>query len=163
MQAKVHKHRTLQFNECACTPYNADFDGDEMNLHLPQTQEAKAEAAVLMGIKNNIVTPRNGEPLIAAIQDFITGSYLITHKDTFFERAKAVQIISSILSGPHAETLIELPPPCIMKPRALWSGKQIFSLILRPSTDSPDRICLRTKGKNYSGKGEDMCVNDACK
>ncbi|CAG2183580.1 unnamed protein product, partial [Oppiella nova] len=80
-KAKVHKHRTLQFNECVCTPYNADFDGDEMNLHLLQTEEAKAEASVLMGTKNNILTPRNGEPLIAAIQDFITGAYLLTQKD----------------------------------------------------------------------------------
>jgi DNA-directed RNA polymerase III subunit RPC1 len=43
-------HRTFRFNECVCTPYNADFDGDEMNLHLPQTEEARAEAAVLMGV-----------------------------------------------------------------------------------------------------------------
>ena len=43
-------HRTFRFNECVCTPYNADFDGDEMNLHLPQTQEAKAEAITLMGV-----------------------------------------------------------------------------------------------------------------
>ena len=43
-------HRTFRFNECVCTPYNADFDGDEMNLHLPQTEEAKAEAVVLMGV-----------------------------------------------------------------------------------------------------------------
>ncbi|KAI1301533.1 DNA-directed RNA polymerase III subunit RPC1 [Halotydeus destructor] len=160
-QAKVHKHRTLQFNECACTPYNADFDGDEMNLHLPQTEEAKAEAAILMGIKNNIITPRNGEPLIAAIQDFITGSYLITHKDTFFEKGKAMQLISYILAGPHQETFIDLPPPCIMKPRALWSGKQIFSLVIKPNKESPNRICLRTKGKNYSGRYEDLCINDA--
>lgn len=38
------------FNECVCTPYNADFDGDEMNLHLPQTEEARAEALILMGV-----------------------------------------------------------------------------------------------------------------
>ena len=43
-------HRTFRFNECVCTPYNADFDGDEMNLHLPQTEEAKAEALTLMGV-----------------------------------------------------------------------------------------------------------------
>ena len=43
-------HRTFRFNECVCTPYNADFDGDEMNLHLPQTHEAKAEALILMGV-----------------------------------------------------------------------------------------------------------------
>lgn len=39
-----------RFNECVCTPYNADFDGDEMNLHLPQTEEARAEALILMGV-----------------------------------------------------------------------------------------------------------------
>jgi DNA-directed RNA polymerase III subunit RPC1 len=60
--------RTLRFNECVCTPYNADFDGDEMNLHLPQTEEAKAEAMVLMGVRNNLVTPRNGCIIISATQ-----------------------------------------------------------------------------------------------
>lgn len=50
-QARVKPHRTFRFNECVCTPYNADFDGDEMNLHLPQTEEAKAEALVLMGVR----------------------------------------------------------------------------------------------------------------
>jgi len=43
-------HRTFRFNECVCTPYNADFDGDEMNMHLPHTDEAKAEALTLMGV-----------------------------------------------------------------------------------------------------------------
>ena len=49
-QAKVMPHRTFRFNECCCNPFNADFDGDEMNLHLPQTEEAKAEALILMGV-----------------------------------------------------------------------------------------------------------------
>lgn len=49
-RAKIHNHRTFRFNECVCNPYNADFDGDEMNLHLPQTEEAKAEALILMGV-----------------------------------------------------------------------------------------------------------------
>ena len=60
--------RTFRFNECVCSPYNADFDGDEMNLHVPQTQEAKAEASQLMGVMNNLTTPKNGEILIAATQ-----------------------------------------------------------------------------------------------
>ena len=59
-RAKVLENRTFRFNECVCTPYNADFDGDEMNLHLPQTEEARAEALILMGNKSNLVTPRNG-------------------------------------------------------------------------------------------------------
>ena len=53
-QARVLPHRTFRFNECVCTPYNADFDGDEMNLHLPQTEEAKAEALVLMGVSGHL-------------------------------------------------------------------------------------------------------------
>lgn len=48
--ARVMPHRTFRFNECICSPFNADFDGDEMNLHLPQTEEAKAEALILMGV-----------------------------------------------------------------------------------------------------------------
>ncbi|XP_043911596.1 DNA-directed RNA polymerase III subunit RPC1 [Protopterus annectens] len=159
--ARVKPHRTFRFNECVCTPYNADFDGDEMNLHLPQTEEAKAEALVLMGTKANLVTPRNGEPLIAAIQDFLTGAYLLTLKDTFFDRAKACQIVASILVGKDEKIKIALPPPSILKPVTLWTGKQIFSLILRPSRLCPVKANLRTKGKQYCGKGEDLCPNDS--
>uniref|UniRef100_A0AAZ3Q862 DNA-directed RNA polymerase subunit n=1 Tax=Oncorhynchus tshawytscha TaxID=74940 RepID=A0AAZ3Q862_ONCTS len=160
--AKVKPHRTFRFNECVCTPYNADFDGDEMNLHLPQTEEAKAEALVLMGTKANLVTPRNGEPLIAAIQDFLTGAYLLTLKDTFFDRSKACQIVASILVGVDEKIKIALPHPAILKPMTLWTGKQIFGLILKPSKACPVKANLRTKGKQYSGKGEDLCSNDSC-
>lgn len=159
-KAKIHENRTLQFNECVCTPYNADFDGDEMNLHLLQTEESKAEAAILMGTKNNIVTPRNGEPLIAAIQDFITGAYLLTAKDVFFDRSEAQQIISSILASVDNNVPISFPAPCIVKPRTLWSGKQIFSLILRPSKTYDVQLNTRCKTKNYSGKDEDLCKVD---
>ncbi|XP_053196870.1 DNA-directed RNA polymerase III subunit RPC1 [Scomber japonicus] len=159
--ARVKPHRTFRFNECVCTPYNADFDGDEMNLHLPQTEEAKAEALVLMGTKANLVTPRNGEPLIAAIQDFLTAGYLLTLKDTFFDRSKACQIVASILVGKDEKIRICLPHPAIIKPMALWTGKQIFSLILKPSKECPVKANLRTKGKQYCGKGEDLCHNDS--
>jgi DNA-directed RNA polymerase III subunit RPC1 len=70
-------NRTFRFNECACTPYNADFDGDEMNVHVPQvrarvscgasltgvhmqTLEARAEALWLMSVALNLITPRTG-------------------------------------------------------------------------------------------------------
>ncbi|XP_041117382.1 DNA-directed RNA polymerase III subunit RPC1 isoform X2 [Polyodon spathula] len=159
--AKVKPHRTFRFNECVCTPYNADFDGDEMNLHLPQTEEAKAEALVLMGTKANMVTPRNGEPLIAAIQDFLTGAYLLTLKDTFFDRSKVCQIVASILVGKDEKIKVHLPPPAILKPITLWTGKQIFGLILKPSKTCPVKANLRTKGKQYCGSGEDLCRNDS--
>jgi len=96
-----------------CTPYNADFDGDEMNLHVPQTKEARREAIELMGVKNNLVTPRNGEPIIAAIQDFVTSSYMA-----------------------DADLHIDIPPPTIWKPIMLWTGKQVFDVLMRPNRES---------------------------
>ncbi|EDO36291.1 predicted protein [Nematostella vectensis] len=158
--ATVRPHRTFRFNECVCTPYNADFDGDEMNLHLPQTEEAKAEALTLMGVKNNLVTPRNGEPLIAAIQDFITGAYLLTYKDVFLDRSHIAQLCASILAGKDTGVDIELPPPAIHKPCRLWTGKQVFSVLLRPNPKVKVRMNLRARGKQYTS-GEDLCVNDS--
>lgn len=77
-KARVMPSRTFRFNECVCTPYNADFDGDEMNIHFPQSEEARAEARILMDVKQNLLVPKSGDPLIAATQDFLTSCYLIT-------------------------------------------------------------------------------------
>ena len=85
-EVKVMPWRTFRFNIQVCAPYNADFDGDEMNLHLIQTHEARSEAKLLMGTVNNLVTPRNGEPLISSAQDYLTCSYMLTQKDQFFSR-----------------------------------------------------------------------------
>lgn len=159
-RAKVLEHRTFRFNECVCTPYNADFDGDEMNLHLPQTEEAKAEALILMGNKSNLVTPRNGELLIAATQDFITGGYLLTQKDEFLDRGQACQLAACLLAGDDSNMNIELPKPAICKPAMLWTGKQIFSLLLRPNKTCPVKANLRTKGRAYTSN-EEMCINDS--
>lgn len=159
--AKVQPQRTFRFNECVCTPYNADFDGDEMNLHLPQTEEARAEALILMGNRSNLVTPRNGEILIAATQDFITGGYLLTQRDEFLTKEQAMQLAACMLAGPDSNMNIELPPPAILKPRRFWTGKQIFSLILRPNKQCPVKANLATKGKNYTGNN-DMCIRDSC-
>ncbi|KAL4713066.1 hypothetical protein ACJJTC_001120, partial [Scirpophaga incertulas] len=156
----VQPQRTFRFNECVCTPYNADFDGDEMNMHLPQTEEARAEALILMGNKSNLVTPRNGELLIAATQDFITGGYLLTSRDTFLTKGEANQLAACLLAGPDAAMRLTLPPPAILKPRRLWTGKQIFSLIMKPNDKCKVKANLETKGKNYTGN-EDMCVQDS--
>ncbi|XP_012276667.1 DNA-directed RNA polymerase III subunit RPC1 [Orussus abietinus] len=159
-KAKVLEHRTFRFNECVCTPYNADFDGDEMNLHLPQSEEARAEALVLMGNKANLVTPRNGELLIAATQDFITGGYLLTQKDTFLNKDQACQLASCLLAGADAGMHIDLPRAAILKPRKLWTGKQIFSLILRPTKKCNIKANLKTKGRAYT-TSEELCINDS--
>ncbi|KAL7672450.1 hypothetical protein ACOME3_007334 [Neoechinorhynchus agilis] len=71
MKVKITPHKTFNFNECVCSPFNADFDGDEMNIHVPQTEEARAEASLLMDTKANLVTPCNGQLIIGATQDFL--------------------------------------------------------------------------------------------
>ncbi|MFH1210093.1 MAG: hypothetical protein V1663_04870 [archaeon] len=78
-----------------CTPYNADFDGDEMNLHIPQTEEARAEAEILMQVQTQIITPKNGLNVIGCIHDAITGNYLLT-KYFKFSREEAIDMLYSI-------------------------------------------------------------------
>lgn len=159
-EVKVHPFRTFRFNECSCNPYNADFDGDEMNLHLPQTEEARAEAYVLLNNRVNLVTPKNGEILIAAIQDFITGAYLLTQKDEFLTKEQVMQLVACFLVDDDVNLRIELPRPAIIKPRRLWTGKQIFNVLLRPNRTVPILLNISTKGRNYT-KGQEMCVNDS--
>jgi len=95
-RARVLPGRTFRFNECVCTPYNADFDGDEMNVHLPQTEEARAEAACLMDVRDNMINSRSGEPLIAAHQDFITASWLLTQRDVLLDRDMMCQVAAHL-------------------------------------------------------------------
>ncbi len=119
-RARVMPSRTFRFNECVCTPYNADFDGDEMNVHLPQSEEARAEARILMDVKQNLLIPRSGEPLIAPTQDFLTTGYLITQKDMFLNRSEFMRVCAYFWD---ANERIEIPPPTIYKPIELWTGK----------------------------------------
>ncbi|HKY10389.1 MAG TPA: DNA-directed RNA polymerase subunit A', partial [Nitrososphaera sp.] len=75
---KVLPYRTFRLHPAVCPPYNADFDGDEMNLHVPQSEEARAEATLLMKVQDQLISPRYGGPIIGGIRDFITGAFLLT-------------------------------------------------------------------------------------
>ncbi|EIM85461.1 beta and beta-prime subunits of DNA dependent RNA-polymerase [Stereum hirsutum FP-91666 SS1] len=144
-RVKVRPWRSFRLNECVCNPYNADFDGDEMNLHVPQTEEARTEALELMNVKHNMVTPRNGEPVIAAIQDFITASYLLSRRDQFFDRRQFTQICSYFAD---ADLQIDIPPPTIWKPVRLWTGKQVFNVLMHPNKKSNVLVNVETKCNN---------------
>ncbi|QRW01352.1 DNA-directed RNA polymerase III subunit C5 [Ceratobasidium sp. AG-Ba] len=141
-RAKIRPWRTFRLNECVCGPYGADFDGDEMNMHVPQTEEARAEASILMSVRSNIVTPRNGEPIISAIQDFITASFLLSSRDRFFDRRQFSQICSYLAD---ANLQIDIPPPTIIKPIRLWTGKQIFNVLMKPNKASNVRVNVEAR------------------
>lgn len=95
-----------------------------------------------MSVKQNLVTPRNGEPVIAAIQDFITASYLLSRKDRFFDRRQFTQICC-YLADAHLQ--IDIPPPAIIKPKMLWTGKQIFNVLMRPNKQSNIMVNVESK------------------
>lgn len=159
-RAFVMPNSTFRFNECVCNPYNADFDGDEMNLHLPQTEEARAEAAMLMDVRHNMITPRSGESLVCATQDFLTAIFCLTQRDTFLNYDEFCQVASWLGdAGEH----IDMPRPAVYKPVRLWTGKQVVALLLRPS--SKDGVLLNMEAKAslaspqlYSDHA--MCPND---
>jgi DNA-directed RNA polymerase III subunit RPC1 len=155
-RVKVMDWRTFRFNICVCAPYNADFDGDEMNMHLPQTEEARAEAILLMGVHNNLITPRNGEPLVAASQDFLSAAYLLTQRDQFFNHRDFCRLISYF---GNAEEHVDIPLPAIIKPVPLWTGKQIFTAMIRPTRDCKVLVSFEMKEKNYSTE-KHFCRND---
>jgi DNA-directed RNA polymerase subunit A' len=121
---RVLPYKTFRLHLCVCPPYNADFDGDEMNLHIPQSEEARTEALLLMQVQDQILSPRFGGPIIGAIRDFITSAYLFTRKSSYLAKNEIDRLlIAAKYEGP-------LPQPKIKEPLPLWTGKQIFSLFL---------------------------------
>ena len=70
--------RALKLHPLACTAYNADFDGDQMAIHLPLSAEAQTEARILMLAANHILAPKDGKPIIVPTQDMVLGSYYLT-------------------------------------------------------------------------------------
>ena len=117
-RVKVMPFKTFRLNLCTTTPYAADFDGDEMNLHVPQTEEAQVEAKILMAVQKHMRSPRFSGPIIGAKIDHITGLYLMTKYNLKFERKDFVQMIRSVSLD------IEIPK------KKYLTGKEIFSLFL---------------------------------
>ncbi len=93
-RVRVLPGRTLRMNPAVCNPYNADFDGDEMNLHIPQTEESRAEAEILMQVQTQLISPRYGLSVIGCIQDAISGNYMLTKCDDV-PRERAFMLLSN--------------------------------------------------------------------
>jgi DNA-directed RNA polymerase subunit A' len=117
-RVRVMPYKTFRLNLPVCVPYNADFDGDEMNLHIPQTEEAQVEAEMLMSVKHHMRSPRFSGPVIGARIDHISGLYLLTRGDEKIPRERFVQLIRAV------DQNIELPD------KESMTGKEIFSLFL---------------------------------
>ena len=122
---KVLPGKTFRLHPSVCPPYNADFDGDEMNLHVPQSEEARAEAILLMRVQDQLISPRYGSPIIGALRDFITGAYLLTKDGTTLTPQEFANLA---MIANYKGTF---PEPAIKnKSGGLYTGKQLFSLFM---------------------------------
>ncbi|CDF38608.1 DNA-directed RNA polymerase rpb1 [Chondrus crispus] len=122
---RVLPYSTFRLNLSVTSPYNADFDGDEMNLHVPQSHLTRAEVQELMLVPHCIVSPQGNKPVMGIVQDTLLGCMLFTQRDTFLERDLTMNLLMHVGDWDGV-----IPEPAIYKPRPLWTGKQIFSLIL---------------------------------
>ena len=141
----VMPYKTFRLNTVVCPPYNADFDGDEMNLHALQNEEARAEARVLMRVQEQILSPRFGENIIGAIQDHVSGTYLLTHENPQFNETQALDL----LRGTRIDSLPAADGEDDDGTR-YWTGRTIFSELL------PDGLDLSFT----SGTGDHVTIED---
>ena len=124
-RVRVMPYSTFRLNLSVTSPYNADFDGDEMNLHVPQSEETRAEIMQLCMVPLNIVSPQRNGPLMGIVQDTLAGIYKMCRRDVFLTKEQVMNILMWV---PDWDGII--PQPAIIKPRPMWTGKQIISMVL---------------------------------
>ena len=126
------ERKTIAFNLSMTAPFNADFDGDEMNVHVPQTLQAQAEARTLMRSVQQLLLPAKGAPCMGLVQDSLLAMRLMSRRDQFFARDEAMQLMMNAacegMGGVEVTfSATDLPRPAIVRPVALWTGKQLIS------------------------------------
>ncbi|AEO97877.1 putative DNA-dependent RNA polymerase II largest subunit [Emiliania huxleyi virus 145] len=121
------KGKTFRLNLSVCAVYNADFDGDEMNIHVCQSACATSEVSTLMAINRNIISAQNNKPCFGIVQDSLVGAWLMTDPSVFLTRADMLRFRIYVKFANNGTTM--LPPPAISKPKELWTGSQLISFV----------------------------------
>jgi len=122
---KLMTGKSFRFEPCVMPTYGGDFDGDEMHGAPAQSYPAQAEVNELMGLKHNLNNPQSNKNTFGLVQDYLVGIYCLTKKDCFIEKDMVFQLIGFLKSF----DFLKLPKPAIMKPKQLWTGKQLFEII----------------------------------
>ncbi|EFP02098.1 hypothetical protein CRE_15786 [Caenorhabditis remanei] len=121
--------RALRMNYAPCKAYNADFDGDEMNGHLVQSHIAQTEVREIANVGSNFLVPKDATPLLGLIQDHVVSGVLLTLRDRFLNKEDFMHLVLS--SFAQYSKRIEIPPPTILYPKRLWTGKQVVTTIVK--------------------------------
>ncbi|XP_036786951.2 DNA-directed RNA polymerase I subunit RPA1 isoform X2 [Manis pentadactyla] len=144
------EEKVLRLHYANCKAYNADFDGDEMNAHFPQSELGRAEAYVLACTDQQYLVPKDGQPLAGLIQDHMVSGANMTTRGCFFTRDQYMELVYRGLTDKVGR--VNIFPPAILKPFPLWTGKQIVSTLLI-NIIPEDHIPLNLTGKaKISGK-----------
>uniref|UniRef100_A0A8C9AQS0 DNA-directed RNA polymerase subunit n=1 Tax=Prolemur simus TaxID=1328070 RepID=A0A8C9AQS0_PROSS len=144
------EEKVLRLHYANCKAYNADFDGDEMNAHFPQSELGRAEAYVLACTDQQYLVPKDGQPLAGLIQDHMVSGANMTTRGCFFTREQYMELVYRGLTDKVGR--VKLFPPAILKPFPLWTGKQVVSTLLI-NIIPEDHIPLNLSGKaKISGK-----------
>ena len=104
---KLVEGRAMRLHPLVCTAFNADFDGDQMAIHVPLSEEARAEALVMMLGSHNILGPKDGKPIVTPGQDMVMGNYYLTMEETaqeFEEEAKRYEFANCPLEAEQWRT-----------------------------------------------------------
>ncbi|XP_055096767.1 DNA-directed RNA polymerase I subunit RPA1 isoform X2 [Symphalangus syndactylus] len=138
------EEKVLRLHYANCKAYNADFDGDEMNAHFPQSELGRAEAYVLACTDQQYLVPKDGQPLAGLIQDHMVSGASMTTRGCFFTREQYMELVYRGLTDKVGR--VKLLSPSILKPFPLWTGKQVVSTLLI-NIIPEDHIPLNLSGK----------------
>ena len=125
-RVRVMDGNTFRLNVDVCSPYNADFDGDEMNMHVPQSIQTAMELKELALVSKHIISPSSCSPIINPSQDNLLGLYKITENGIVFTHKEVMNMMMGVnkFNG-------KLPEPAIKEGSYVrWTGKQVFSIVL---------------------------------
>lgn len=149
-------YKTFRLNVSVTRPYNADFDGDEMNMHVPQSETSRIELKELASVPSQIISPAQHKPIISIVQDTLVGAYLFTRYDNYLTKSECLDILVDLATfdGKLPEPEIKAGTPEDKLPKSfpkykydtsqdLWTGRQIFSMIIPP-------INLKKNNMSYS-------------
>lgn len=169
-RVRVMNYSTFRLNVSVTTPYNADFDGDEMNLHLPQSDISTSEVSELMMVPTQIVAAAKNQPIIGLVQDSLLTAHKITSRDVFIERDVFFNLVMQLDNWNECDPAgngisrgisnstglverVEIPKPAILRPRPMWTGKQVMDLFMPP-------INIRCNVDMEKGGSPNLSAND---
>ena len=157
-------YKTFRLNVSVTSPYNADFDGDEMNMHVPQSEQSRIEINILASVPTQIISPADNKPIISLVQDTCVGSYLLTRYDNYLNEKQMRDILIDInkFSGVLPEPIVKkgclendlpkyFPKFKYDNTTNLWSGRQLFELIM-------PKVNFTKKNKSFSNESDERNI-----